>query len=249
MGFWTDEKPMTALIAAGGNVVSQWLSYEQNKKLMEKNQQWQEKMSNTAHQREMADLKAAGLNPILTTDYGGASYGAVSNPTISDSKLGEVFAQIHMQNKINNANIQKADAETKFIDRSTDKLDTDIELNKWEALSKRSQIQLNNALTNYHQLSAMLAEGRNSREEREFLYKLKNLQADTVFKFSQAKNLNAQVDVMDTQKLVNMAQAKYTNERARGFTLSGHGSLGVELGKKKWNIGKGSLSGGFTKTW
>lgn len=65
------------------DLFNQAMNYNSNEAL--KNRTWQENMSNTAYQRAMADMKKAGLNPILAYQNGGATVGSGATASIGQS--------------------------------------------------------------------------------------------------------------------------------------------------------------------
>lgn len=134
------------LFANAMNAASQASARRYNSQEAAAQRNWEEKMSSTSYQRGVADLKAAGLNPVLaayngygaTTPSGG--YGSISSQTYSHTQAQSIPAAhtATMQSMYDYGNNT-----SQFLNNAMQTINTAKEYGKWEQAEQMEQIMKN----------------------------------------------------------------------------------------------------------
>lgn len=161
-----------------------WNAYEARK-----NRDFQERMSSTAHQREVADLKAAGLNPMLSANRGASSPGGDRAEVPIGTALQ--IARYKSETELIQAQTQREVATAQEVNRSS------------QEANSGSQWRLDQ-LRNESQLSGL------SVQEKEKLLPLATARAkaeiDQASSAAEANRMRAQLDELASVRAMNEAE-------------------------------------------
>lgn len=146
----------------------------QNIQFAKEQTQFQERMSNTAYQRAMSDMKAAGLNPMLAFSQGGASAPSGVSPTLQAPRPGDIAAGVAQTAKeiatlsagLSNTN---SDTSLKLASAKMNEANTEVLVNQADKVSANArESEANTKLTKQlHQKAVADTEAAKIRAAKE----------------------------------------------------------------------------------
>lgn len=115
--------PIAAAIKGAAGIGSSMISAAAAKEMQKRQIEWERERAKSAHQWEVEDLKAAGLNPILSAGGSGAVTSGISAPQVDTSGIRDVGEALSTS-----AELKKTEKETETQTETAENIKKDTEL-------------------------------------------------------------------------------------------------------------------------
>lgn len=213
--------------AAGASVLGGIMGNQASAAEAQKNRDFQEDMSNTSYQRAVADMKAAGINPMLSAKVGGASTPSGSVAQQHDVITPAVGSALQAyQATANVQNTQQATAIGKEQER-------ELQL-KNDAFA--DYLENTRASTEHLYSSADAARGQASYTRElatKVVHDIENTQADTKYKQIQIAEAEERIKNLGLSREQTAEEIKLLRVRiAGGLTANEAAELGLSFEKR-----------------
>jgi hypothetical protein len=171
--------PWQALASFGGDLVGGLLSQRSANKQMG----FQERMSSTAYQRAMKDMKAAGLNPMLAAKQGGASTPGGASAQFS-TKMGSSAVQAYQQARMTDAQTSLLEAQAAQSTAQKAKIEAETsqlipsQVNLMRAQEEAQKMNVTEAQERIRKIRSEVLKIRQSTETEKFLTALQKANSE-----------------------------------------------------------------------
>ena len=119
---------VSSAVSGGLNYMGGKQANASNRQIAREQMQFQERMSSTAYQRAVHDMEAAGINPILAYQQGGASSPGGASAQMQNELGPAVNSALNARSR--SAEVENMRAQNKNLAAQNEKIRSEIELTK-----------------------------------------------------------------------------------------------------------------------